>query len=131
MANLHGDLPVEQRRKLWVTKKLREGLKGIRGDEDRIRVAAGIAIRSIQEFDRNEYAHDWLKFVDSDQADATSVTLMLTALQAGAEAGQEWCDTKHEQPKTCSCDELLKVVTARAPAVKPMLIDEVEEQPGE
>lgn len=134
MANLHGDLPVEQRRRLWVLKKLREGMKGVRGDEDRIRIAANIAIKSIQEFDRNEYAHDWLKFVDSDQADATQVSILLTSLQAGADAIQEWCDTKHEQPKTCECQEIIKVVTCRAPAVNPMpemLIDGIEEPKSE
>jgi len=126
MPKLHGTLPVEQRRMLFVTMKVREALKGIRGDEDRIRIAARASIKSVQEFDRNEYAHDWLKFVDSDQSDATQVSLLLTSLQAGADEIKKWCDVKHEFPKSCECAEIMDVVTARAPAVNPMLIDEVE-----
>ena len=125
MPKLHGTLPVEQRRMLFVTMKVREALKGIRGDEDRIRIAARASIKSVQEFDRNEYAHDWLKFVDSDQSDATQVSLLLTSLQAGADEIKKWCDVHHEFPKACECDEIMKVVTARAPAINPMLIDEV------
>ena len=125
MPNLNGDLPVADRRKLFVQKRLREGFKGATGFEDQIRIATNICVRAVQEFDRNEYAHDWLKFVDSDQSDATQVSLLLTSLQAGADEIKKWCDVKHEFPKSCECAEIMDVVTARAPAVNPMLIDEV------
>ena len=120
MPNLHGDLPVEQRRKLFVMKRMREGFKGQMSYEDQIRIATNIGVRAVQEFDRNEYSHDWLKFLDTDQADATQVSLMLTVLEAGALAIHKWCDTKHEFPKSCDCAEIRDVLMARIPAVTPL-----------
>ena len=121
MANLNGDLPVEVRRILFVKKRMRErGAEGFAKSDEIIRTLAPVAVDAVQQFDRNEYANDWLKFVASDQADATQTAIMLQVLNFGGEHIREWCDAHHERPKTCDCLTLQGVLMGVVPSIEPL-----------
>ena len=130
MANLHGNLPVETRRILFVKKRMGErGAKNFAKSDEIVRELAPVAVDAVQQFDRNEYANDWMKFLDTDQADATQTALMMRVLSFGTEHIQDWCDNHHERPKKCDCLTLQGVLMGVIPSAEPL--PAIAEEEGE
>lgn len=129
MANLHGDLPVEVRRILFVKKRMWErGGKDFAKGEEIVRKLADVAIDAVQQFDRNEYLNDWEKFFDTDQLEATQAGMMIRVFNFGGEKIQEWCDNHHERPKTCDCLTLQRLLMGIVPAIEPLPELPIEEE---
>lgn len=108
---LYGDLPIADRRLLFVKKRMMErgGNDFAKGDE-MVRKLAPVAITAVADFDRNEYVDGYVKWVMSDEADATQVAIAMRYYSFGCERIQEWCDNHHERPKTCECAQIQDVL---------------------
>lgn len=129
MSELFGNLDNDAKRKLFVQKRLREGLKGQMSYEDTIRVTANVATRAVMDFNKNLFAEDFLEQFEAGELPETLLTLRLNILYAGVNEVKARCGVKHEVPKVCECEEICKVIMGEADAVTEMpkmLIDEVD-----
>ena len=134
MSELFGQMDNDQKRKLFVQKRLRESLKGLMSYEDTIRVSANVATRAVMDFNKQLFAEDFLEQFEQGELPETLMTLRLNILYAGVNQLKARCGAKHEFPKSCDCEEICKVIMGEieaVPEMPKMLIDEIEESKGE
>lgn len=120
MSEFMGGIDNSTKRKLFVQKQLREALKGGRGYEDTIRIAANVSIRAVMAFNKQEFAEDFLELFEKKELEETLVTLRFNILYAGVNEVKRWCAVTHEFPKSCECEMICKIIMAEEDAVKPM-----------
>ena len=120
MSEFMGDIDNSTKRKLFVQKRLRESLKGGIGYEDTIRICANVATRAVMDFNKQEFAEDFLEQFETGELQETLLTLRLNILYAGVNEIKKWCAVTHEFPKSCECETVCKIIMGEADAVSPM-----------
>lgn len=116
---LYGSLPADQRRLLFVKKRMNErGALSFAKSDEIVRTLAPVAVSAVNDFDRNEYVEGYMKWVSSEEADATQIAMMMRILDSGVERLKQWCDNHHEPPKACDCATLADVVMGFAQPVE-------------
>ena len=109
------------RRKVYVQREIAKAVVEFPKSDEITRKVSSVAIRAVEMFNRHEYATDEVaQFFEEGQAEPTMQAIYYELLSAGVTEGQKWCDTKHEQPKSCDCAELFKVLLGLTPAVAPL-----------
>ena len=115
------DENVGLKRKVYLSREIARAVVGFPKSDEITRKVVPVAINAIRMFDLRHYAMDeWKKFFEDGMADETMRALYFECLSQGVIEGTKWCNNNHEQPKTCSCQEVLKVVLGLVPATAPL-----------
>lgn len=113
--------PVNLRRRAFLSTEISKSLWNFPSADEITRQVVPVALKTLDAFDQREYAVDeWKRFFEEGMVEETMRALYFECLSQGVIEGTKYCNAHHEQPKTCTCEEVLKVVLGLVPATTPL-----------